>query len=188
MTRARGLTDASAVMRFPLALLLPLATATACVGFNPVSLKHWYPPPDTDTQQLCTGERASRCTDQALALIEPTAAQKDPDRAARLLGAACEQGDDRACKTLDTRFTAPKRLSPLPNDIGHGLPKASTSYGEVACTITVQGEAIKCRGIKNGGFNSTYIDHLLRGRFTPAKLDGQPFESEYIERYVIQGD
>ena len=107
----------------PRALLLLLAT-TACVGFNPVSVKHWYPPPDTDTQQLCTGERASRCTDQALALIEPTATQKDPDRAARLLGAACEQGADRACKTLATRFTAPKRLNPLPNDIGHGLPHA----------------------------------------------------------------
>ena len=59
-------------MRLPVLLLL-LAT-TACVhGFNPVSVKHWYPPPDTDTQQLCTGDRASRCTDQALALIEPGA-------------------------------------------------------------------------------------------------------------------
>jgi hypothetical protein len=29
---------------------------------------------------------------------------------------------------------------------------------------------------------------LLRNRYTPAALDGQPFESEYVERYVIQGD
>jgi hypothetical protein len=179
--------DAGRTMRLRIPLLL-LAT-TACVhGFNPVALKHWYPPPDTDTQQLCTGARASGCTDQALALIDPAAAQKEPDKAARLLGAACEQGDDRACKTLDTRYTAPKRLDPLPNDIGHGLPKASTSYGEVACTVTVEGEAIKCRGLKNGGYNATYTDHLLRLHYSPAKLDGQPFESEYIERYVIQGD
>src|SRR5215469_7114803 len=124
LTRARCVIDAGRTMRLRVPLLL-LAT-TACVhGFNPVSVKHWYPPPDTDTQQLCTGERASKCTDQALALIEATAAQKEPDRAARLLGAACEQGDDRACKTLDTRYTAPKRLHPLPNDVGHGLPKAS---------------------------------------------------------------
>ena len=165
-------------MRLPAALLL--LSTTACAGFNPVSLKHWYPPPDTDTQQLCTGDRASRCTEQALALIDP--------KAARLLGAACEQGDSKACNTLDTRFTAPKRLDPIPNDIGHGLPKASPSYGEVACTVTVQGEAIKCRGIKNGGYNASYTDALLRNRYTPAKLDGEPFESEYIERYVIQGD
>jgi hypothetical protein len=172
-----------------LRLLLLLLVTTACAhGFNPVSLKHWYPPPDTDTQQLCTGDRASRCTDQALALIEPGAAKKEADRAARLLGAACEQGDERACKTLDTRYTAPKRLNPLPNDIGHGLPKASTSYGEVACTITVEGEAIKCRGIRNGGYNATYTDHLLRNHYSPAKLDGEPFESEYVERYVIQAD
>src|SRR5215469_128084 len=124
LTRPRCVVDADRTMRLRIPLLL-LAT-TACVhGFNPVSVKHWYPPPDTDTQQLCTGERASKCTDQALALIEATAAQKEPDRAARLLGAACEQGDDRACKTLDTRYTAPKRLHPLPNDVGHGLPKAS---------------------------------------------------------------
>lgn len=165
-----------------------LATSIGCQGFNKVSLKHWYPPPDTDTQQLCAAERASRCTDQALALIDPATPEKQPDKAARLLGAACEQGDARACGTLDSRFTAPKRLDPLPNDIGHGLPKASASYGEVACTITVEGEAIKCRGIKNGGYNATYTEALLRNRYTPAKLDGQPFESEYIERYVIQGD
>src|SRR5690349_6849307 len=144
LTRPRCVIDAGQTMRLRLFLLL--LAATACVhGFNPVSVKHWYPPPDTDTQQLCTGDRAARCTDQALALIEPTAAQKEPDRAARLLGAACEQGDERACKTLDTRYTAPKRLNPIPNDIGHGLPKASASYGAVACTITVEGEAIKCR-------------------------------------------
>src|SRR5215469_1400245 len=186
LTRARRVIDAGRTMRLRLPLLL-LAT-TACVGFNPVSVSPWYPPPDTDTQQLCTGDRASRCTDQALALIDPAAPQKEPDRAARLLGAACEQGDARACKTLDTRFTAPKRLKPLPDDIGHGLPKASASYGEVACTVTVEGEAIKCRGIRNGGYNATYTDYLLRNSYTPAKLDGQPFESEYIERYVIQGD
>ena len=187
LTRARRVIDAERTMR--LRLLLLLAMTTACAhGFNPASLKHWYPPPDTDTQQLCTGERASRCTDQALALIEPGAAKKEPDRAARLLGAACEQGDERACKTLDARYTAPKRLNPLPNDIGHGLPKASTSYGEVACTITVEGEAIKCRGIRNGGYNATYTDPLLRNHYSPAKLDGEPFESEYVERYVIQAD
>ena len=174
-------------MRLPAALIL--MSATACThGFNPVSLKHWYPPPDTDTTQYCTGDRASRCTEQALALIDPKAAQKEPDKAARLLGAACEQGDAKACSTLDTRFTAPKRLDPIPNDIGHGLPKASGAYGEVACTITVQGEAIKCRGIRNGGYNATYTDVLLRNRYSPAKLDGVPFESEYIERYVIQSD
>ncbi len=168
--------------------LLLLAALGCAHGFNPVSLKHWYPPPDTDTVQLCTGERAKRCTDQALALIDPASQDKQPDKAARLLGAACEQGDARACDTLDKRYTAPKRLSPLPDDIGHGLPKASASYGEVACTVTVEGEAIKCRGIKNGGYNATYTEHLLRGRFSPAKLDGQPFESEYIERYYIPGD
>ncbi|HUM10833.1 MAG TPA: hypothetical protein VLT82_07795 [Myxococcaceae bacterium] len=183
----RRVLDAGWTMRLRSCLLL--LAALGCVhGFNPVGMKHWYPPPDTDTVQLCTGDRASRCTDQALALIDPAAQQKEPDRAARLLGAACEQGDGRACGTLDTRFTAPKRLDPLPNDIGHGPPKASTSYGEVACTVTVQGEAIKCRGIQNGGYNATYTEHLLRNRYTPAKLDGQPFESEYIERYVIQGD
>ena len=52
----------------------------------------------------------------------------------------------------------------------------------------MQGEAIKCRGIRNGGYNASYTEVLLRGRFSPAKLDGEPFESEYIERYVIQSD
>jgi hypothetical protein len=168
--------------------LLVLACAACAHGPNPVALKHWYPPPDTDTQQLCTGERASRCTAQALALIDPPSAERQPDRAARLLGAACEQGDAKACSTLDARFTPPKRLDPIPGGIGRGLPKASDSYGEVACTVTVQGEAIKCRALRNGGYTAAYTDALLRNRFSPAKLDGLPFETEYIERYFIPGD
>ena len=167
--------------------LLLLLTAAGCAGFNQTSLKHWYPPADTDTQQTCIKDRVA-CTNEALALIAPTAAEKQPDKAARILGTACEQGETRACETLDSRFTPPKRLKPIPNDIGHGLPHASNSYGEVACTITVQGEPLRCRGIKDGGYNPAYIEVLLRNSYTPAKLDGQPFESEYIERYVIQGD
>lgn len=171
-------------MRLLPALLL--VTALGCVpGFNKVALKHWYPPPDTDTKQLCTGDRSRRCTEDGLKLIDPAASEKQPDQAARLLGAACEQGDERACSTLDTRFTAPKRLDPIP-EFGAGMPHASDSYGEVACTVTVQGEAIKCRGLMNGGHNASYIEALLRNRFTPAMLDGQPFESEYIERYFIR--
>jgi hypothetical protein len=173
----------------PMRILAPcLLLCLGCVhGFNKTALKHWYPPPDTDTVQLCTGERAPRCTEQALALIDSSATDKQPDRAARLLGAACEQGDAKACSTLDARYTAPKRLDKLPS-IGGGLPHASDSYGEVACTVTVQGEAIRCRGLRNGGYNASYIDALLRMRYEPAKLDGQPFESEYIERYYIAGD
>jgi hypothetical protein len=165
---------------------VPLVAAAGCVqGFNQVALKHWYPPPDTDTTQLCTGTRASRCTDDALKLIDASAPEKQPDRAARLLGAACEQGDARACTTLDSRFTAPKRLDPIP-EFGAGMPHASDSYGEIACTVTVAGEAIRCRSLRNGGHNASYIEALLRAHFTPAKLDGQPFESEYIERYFIR--
>jgi len=169
-------------------LVLLLVVAAGCQGFNKVALKHWYPPPDTDTQQLCVGDRVARCTDEALRLIDPAAAEKQPDRAARLLGAACQQGDGKACSTLDARYTPPKRLNPLPDGIGLGLPKASASFGEVACTVTVEGEAIKCRGLMNGGYNAAYIDALLRNKFTPAKLDGVPFETEYIERYTIPGD
>lgn len=162
-----------------------LLLAVGCVqGFNKVALKHWYPPPDTDTTQLCTGDRANRCTQDALKLIDPSAPEKQPDRAARLLGAACEQGDAQACSTLDSRFTPPKRLNPI-EQYGVGLPHASDSYGEIACTVTVAGEAIKCRSLRNGGHNASYIEALLRSHFTPAKLDGEPFESEYIERYYI---
>ncbi|MGZ3446823.1 MAG: hypothetical protein ACXWLG_16240, partial [Myxococcaceae bacterium] len=75
-----------------------------------------------------------------------------------------------------------------PEGIGHGLPHASNSYGEIACTVNVEGEAYKCRSIQNGGYNQTYIDALLRVRYAPATFDGQKFESEYVERYVIQGD
>jgi hypothetical protein len=174
-------------MRLQLSVLL-LLSATACVGFNKTSLKYWYPPPDTDTQQLCISERASRCTDQALAMIDAAADPKNPERAAQLLGAACQSGDARACSALEKRFVGPKRLDPIPDGIGAGLPHASNSYGEIACTINLQGEAIKCRSIQNGGYNSTYIEALLRNRYTPAKCDGQPFESEYVERYTIQGD
>ena len=167
--------------------VLPLVLTASCVqGFNKVALKHWYPPPDTDTLQLCTGDRASRCTDDALKLIDPSVEEKQPDRAARLLGAACEQGDARACTTLDTRFTAPKRLDPI-EPYGVGMPHASDSYGEIACTVTVAGEAIRCRSLRNGGHNASYIEALLKMHFTPAELDGKPFESEYIERYYIQG-
>jgi hypothetical protein len=173
-------------MRLSLPVLL--LGVTACAGFNKTSLKHWYPPPDTDTQQLCISERASRCTDQALAMIAPTADPKNPTRAAQLLGAACQQGDSKACDFLDAHFVGPKRLDPIPNDIGHGMPHASNSYGEVACTVNVEGEAYKCRSIQNGGYNQTYIDALLRCRYTPATFDGQKFESEYVERYTLQGD
>ena len=139
---------------------------------------------DEEMLQACTGERAARCTEQATALIDPPATEKKPDQAARLLGAACQQGHAKACDVLDTRFSAPKRLDPLP-ELGGGLGRASDSYGEVACVITVAGEAIKCRSLKNGGYNSTMIDALLRNHFTPAKLDGEPFESEYTERYYL---
>ncbi|HSP18936.1 MAG TPA: hypothetical protein VLQ79_05455, partial [Myxococcaceae bacterium] len=109
-------------MRLPLLLVLALS---ACAGFNKTSLKHWYPPPDTDTSQLCISERASRCTEQGLAMIAPSANPRDPQRAAQLLGAACQQGDSKACDTLDARFVGPKRLDPIPEGIGHGLPHAS---------------------------------------------------------------
>jgi len=167
----------------PLWLLL----CVGCPGFNPVALKHWYPPPDEDLLQACTGERAARCTEQGMALIDAASAEKKPDQAARLLGAACQQGDAKACTVLDTRFTAPKRLDPLPA-LGGGLGRASPSYGEVACVITVAGEAIKCRSLRNGGYNATVTDALLRSHFTPAKFDGQPFESEYVERYSLPGN
>jgi len=164
----------------PLLLLL----CVGCPGFNKVALKHWYPPPDDELLQKCTGERAARCTEEALPLIDAAAPEKKPDEAARLLGAACQQGDPKACNVLDTRFTAPKRLDKMP-ELGGGLGRASDSYGEVACVITVAGEAIKCRGLKNGGFNADAIDALLRMHFTPAKLDGEPFQSEYVERYYL---
>ena len=168
--------------------LVLAVVGTGCVqGFNQTALKHWYPPPDTDTLQLCTGDRASRCTADALKLIDASAAEKQPERAAVLLGAACQQGDATACATLDTRFTAPKRLGTIP-EYGVGIAHASDSYGEVACVVTVEGEAIRCRGLRNGGQNAFYINSLLRMHFTPAKLDGVPFESEYIERYFIAGD
>ena len=164
--------------------LVWLLLCVGCPGFNQVALKHWYPPPDDETLQACTGERAGRCTEQAMALIDPAATEKQPDQAARLLGAACQQGDAKACNVLDTRFTAPKRLDKLP-ELGGGLGRASDSYGEVACVVTVAGEAIKCRSLRNGGYNATVIDALLRNHFTPAKFDGQPFESEYVERYYL---
>jgi hypothetical protein len=163
---------------------LCLLLCVGCPGFNKVALKHWYPPPDDEMLQACIGERAPRCTEQGMALIDPAATEKKPDQAARLLGAACQQGDAKACNVLDTRFTAPTRLDKLP-ELGGGLGRASDSYGEVACVVTVAGEAIKCRSLKNGGYNSTVIDALLRNHFTPAKLDGQPFESEYVERYYL---
>jgi hypothetical protein len=161
-----------------------LLVCLGCPGFNQVALKHWYPPPDDELLQACTGERAARCTEQGLALIDASAAEKKPHEAARLLGAACQQGDAKACGVLDARFTAPKRVDKLP-ELGGGLSRASASYGEVACTITVAGEAIKCRSLRNGGYNSTVIDALLRMKFNPAMFDGQPFESEYVERYSL---
>jgi hypothetical protein len=172
----------------PSVLLVLGALAVACPGFNKTSLRHWYPPPDSDLLQECTGERASRCTDKALALIAPGVADPSPQKAAVLLGAACQQGDGKACDTLDARFVGPKLLTKLPDGIGHGLPHASASYGEIACTITVEGEATRCRSIRNGGYNSDYIDALLRQRFSPATFDGRPFESEYVQRYTIEGD
>jgi hypothetical protein len=161
-----------------------LLLCVGCPGFNAVALKHWYPPPTEDLLQSCTGERATHCTEQALALIDPSKEEKKPDDAARLLGAACQQGDAKACTVLDTRFTAPKRQDPLP-ELGGALARASDSYGEVACVITLAGEATRCRSLRNGGYNSKVIDALLKNHFTPAKLDGQPFESEYTERYYL---
>ena len=66
--------------------------------------------------------------------------------------------------------------------------KPTSSIASPRESVNLQGEAIKCRSIKNGGYNSTYIEALLRNRYTPATCDGHPFESEYVERYTIQGD
>jgi len=141
----------------PLLLLL----CVGCPGFNKVALKHWYPPPDDELLQKCTGERAARCTEEALPLIDAAAPEKKPDEAARLLGAACQQGDPKACNVLDTRFTAPKRLDKMP-ELGGGLGRASDSYGEVACVITVAGEAT------SGEARRGAVPERVRGALLPA--------------------
>ena len=130
--------------------------------------------------QACRGQNAQVCRDTAVAMLETDAGPADLDKASRLLGAACEQGVESACRTLEDAFEAPRMLEDLPPPRFPVRPEE----GEVSCLISAQGRAHDCIGAP-GPLREWAAASFQAIKFAPARYPGRPFETEHAIHYVV---
>jgi TonB family protein len=142
----------------------------------PEAASRWRPPVDPAQIAACQGTNASGCMGSALALLYPDGGTREVDRASRLLGAACAAGLAAACRQLDESFQGPRLL----DDVS---PPSNLEFrgaeGEVVCWISTMGQAHDCRG-PGSAPAAWFIDTLRRTRFSPARFEGEPFETEFV--------
>jgi hypothetical protein len=103
----------------------------------------WRPPLRPGEAEACQGSNAQSCMAAALGLLFPDGGVRDPDRAGRLLGAACASGLGAACRRLDESFQSPRLLDEVP---APNLSDFTGAEGEVVCWISASGQARDCRG------------------------------------------
>jgi len=142
----------------------------------------WRPPLSPGQIAACQGTAAGGCMASALGLLSPDGGTPEVDRASRLLGAACAAGLASACRQLDESFQAPRLLddvSPPSNLEFRGVE------GEVVCWISATGQAHDCRG-PGSAPAAWFIEALTRARFSPARFEGEPFETEYVVRFSFK--
>jgi TonB family protein len=145
----------------------------------PETPRFWRPLIDSETSAECR-KNAELCTTAALGLIDGDAGRQSPDRAGRLLGAACESGVKKACQFLDDWYQAPHLLD------GLDPPRVDRrgAEGEVVCWISAAGRAHDCRGGAMP-YDRWFAEQLPAARFLPAKFKGEPFETEHAIRYSV---
>jgi hypothetical protein len=141
----------------------------------------WRPVVPKQMRESCRGPNAAVCNEVALSLLRPDGGRPDVDRAARLLGAACEAGHGPACARLERSFVAPALLDELPQPI---FPVPSLVEGYASCLVSTQGRGHDC--IAEPGSLSDWVRDRLPGlKFSPATYEGKPFETEHGIHYVI---
>jgi len=143
----------------------------------------WRPTLKPGEAEACKGSNAPGCLAAALALLVPDGGTRDPDRASRLLGAACAAGLIAACHRLDESFQGPRLLDEVPPTPHWNLTGAE---GEVICWVSAIGQAHDCRG-PDSAPGRWFIEQLTRARFAPATFERGPFETEYAIRFSFSG-
>lgn len=141
----------------------------------------WRPVIPKQMAESCRGPNAAVCHEVALSLLRPDAGSADVDRAARLLGAACEGGNGPACRKLEGSFVAPELLDRLPQP---GFPVPSLVDGSASCLVSTQGRAHDCI-VEPGPLSEWMSGRLPELKFSPATHEGTPFETEHRIRYVV---
>ncbi|HET9037570.1 MAG TPA: energy transducer TonB [Myxococcaceae bacterium] len=141
----------------------------------------WRPVVPKQMAETCRGSNAAKCHEVALSLLRPDAGGADLDRAARLLGAACEAGHEPACAKLERAFVAPALLQHLPQP---SFPVASLVEGYASCLVSPQGRGHDC--IVEPSPLSEWVRGQLPGlKFSPATYEGTAFETEHGIHYVL---
>ena len=141
----------------------------------------WPPVVPKQMAETCRGSSAAKCHEVALSLLRPDAGGADLDRAARLLGAACEAGHEPACAKLKRAFVAPALLQHLPQP---SFPVVSLVEGYASCLVSPQGRGHDC--IVEPSPLSEWVRGQLPGlKFSPATYEGTAFETEHGIHYVL---
>jgi len=132
-------------------------------------------------RESCRGSNAPVCNEVALSLLRPDGGNPDVDRAARLLGAACEAGYGPACARLERSFVAPALLDALPQP---SFPVPSLVEGYASCVVSTQGRGHDCI-VEPGPLSEWVGGRLPALKFSPARYEGTPFETEHGIHYVV---
>jgi hypothetical protein len=163
-------------------------------------------PDDTPMEWLsatgddCSSKEAQLCYQKGLALITSNGSTTDRIAGIALLHRACRAQLDDACQTLEHRFKEPKRLSGrIPTYPTGALVKGVQGTIFARCIITEKGSLRDCAVIAprtkreqeiitNTELGLEILSALSTWRFTPAALDGQTCETEFIYKVRYQID
>jgi len=147
----------------------------------PIPPARWQPIVPTQVDESCRGPTAAMCQQVALSLLRPDAGSADVDRAARLLGAACDAGQAAACEKLERSFVGPALLEALPQP---PVRLSAPVQGDATRLVSVQGRAHDCM-VAPGSLSEWVSSQLPDLKFSPAKYEGSPFETEHGIHYVL---
>jgi len=148
---------------------------------EPSPPQRWRPVVPKQMRESCRGSNAPVCNEVALSLLRPDGGNPDVDRAARLLGAACEAGYEPACARLERSFVAPALLDALPQP---SFPVPSLVEGYASCVVSTQGRGHDCI-VEPGPLSEWVGGRLPALKFSPARYEGTPFETEHGIHYVV---
>ena len=133
--------------------------------------------------QACRGQNATVCRETAVSMLGADAGPADLDKASRLLGAACEEGIESACRTLEDEFEGPRMLGDLP---APGFQVLSPAEGDVSCLVSADGRVHDCIA-DPGPLSDWAVSRMPSVKFSPARYRGRAFETEHAIHYIIPG-
>ncbi|HSP18030.1 MAG TPA: energy transducer TonB, partial [Myxococcaceae bacterium] len=134
----------------------------------------WRPTPSPELKSACAAPNGQVCRRVALSFLHPDAGAPDPDRAGRLLAAACGGGFEDACAQLDTSFRPPQLISGVP---ARPISPGPGLEGVLMCRVTPEGRSRECVG-PGGPVSDWLVARMLEARFVPATFEGTPFETD----------